>query len=92
MQVQVRGLYPKAALLPHDCVPNTFISLDENKVMKIYASVAINAGGIIFNNYTDSLNVIHKMQLHFAHFIILISGNQSAPRAFTKWEIFPLHM
>lgn len=53
----MRGLYPKAAQLAHDCIPNTFIALDENRAMKIYASIDIKAGETIFNNYTNSLTV-----------------------------------
>lgn len=59
-RIQVRGLYAKASLLAHDCVANTFIALDENQVMKIYASTDIMPGGTIFYNYTDSLSVTYR--------------------------------
>ncbi|XP_037027904.1 SET domain-containing protein SmydA-8-like [Bradysia coprophila] len=54
-EVPIRGLYPKAALLSHDCVGNTFISLDETRSLRIYSSVDIDAGKTIYNNYTFAL-------------------------------------
>lgn len=53
----VRGLYIQAALLAHDCIGNTFITVDNNKQLKVYASIDIQAGEIIYNNYTASLYV-----------------------------------
>lgn len=53
----MRGLYTQAALLAHDCIGNTFITVDNNQLLKIYASVDIKAGEIIYNNYTASLYV-----------------------------------
>lgn len=54
-EMPLRGLYPKAALLSHDCVGNTFISLDETRSLRIYSSVDIDVGKTIYNNYTFSL-------------------------------------
>lgn len=56
-EMPTRGLYPKAALLSHDCVGNTFISLDENKLLRIYSSVDIEVGMTIYNNYTFALSL-----------------------------------
>lgn len=53
----VRGLYPKAALMAHDCIGNTFITMDKHKELKVYASVDIKCGDIIYYNYTDPLMV-----------------------------------
>lgn len=53
----VRALYAQAALLAHDCIGNTFITVDNNKQLKVYASIDIRAGEIIYNCYTASLYV-----------------------------------
>lgn len=53
----MRGLYIQAALLAHDCIGNTFITVDNNQVLKVYASIDIKAGEIIYNNYTALLYV-----------------------------------
>lgn len=53
----VRGLYTQAALLAHDCIGNTFITVDNDKQLKVYASIDIREGEIIYNNYTASLYV-----------------------------------
>lgn len=43
--------------LAHDCIGNTFITVDNNKQLKVYASLDIKVGEIIYNNYTASLYV-----------------------------------
>lgn len=53
----MRGLYTNAALLAHDCIGNTLITVDNDKLLKVYASIDIQAGEIIYNNYTASLYV-----------------------------------
>lgn len=53
----VRGLYTQAALLAHDCIGNTLITVDNDKLLKVYACTDIKAGEIIYNNYTASLYV-----------------------------------
>lgn len=55
--IPIRGLYPTAALLSHDCVSNTFIALDSTRSIKIYSSVDITEGDPIWNNYTHALSV-----------------------------------
>ena len=52
-----RGLFPKAALLAHDCLPNTMISVDGDSNMRIFSTVPIPAGECIYYNYTRSLFV-----------------------------------
>lgn len=56
-EIPVRGLYPLAAMLPHDCVSNTFIAVDARRVLRVYASVPIARGETVFNNYTSALLV-----------------------------------
>lgn len=53
----MRGLYAQAALLAHDCIGNTLITVDNNQLLKVYASIDIKSGEIIYNNYTASLYV-----------------------------------
>lgn len=53
----VRGLYCQAALLAHDCIGNTFITVDNDRQLKIFAAVDIACGEIIYNNYTATLYV-----------------------------------
>lgn len=56
--IPIRGLYPRAALLSHDCVSNTFIALDSSRSIRIYSSIDIAEGDTIWNNYTHALSVI----------------------------------
>ncbi|KAL9875751.1 SET domain-containing protein SmydA-8-like isoform 1-T1 [Glossina fuscipes fuscipes] len=51
----MKGLYVQAALLSHDCVANTVISIDSSYRMKIYASQEIEPGQIITNCYINVL-------------------------------------
>lgn len=55
--IPIRGLYPRAALLSHDCVSNTFIALDSTRSIRIYSSVDIAEADSISNNYTHALSV-----------------------------------
>lgn len=59
----LRGLYVEAALMAHDCVPNTHLSIDEKFEMIIHASVNISKGQSIVYNYTGSLQVSKKFKL-----------------------------
>lgn len=56
-QLLIRGLFPNAALLSHDCVANTFITLDHENTLKIYAKCPIKKDDIITYNYTKLLYV-----------------------------------
>jgi SET domain-containing protein len=53
----LRGLYPKSALLAHDCVGNSTISVDSTFNLRIHASLDIKAGEVIYYNYTNALYV-----------------------------------
>lgn len=57
----MRGLYSQAALLAHDCIGNTFITVDNAKRLKIFAAVDIASGEIIYNNYTATLYVCRSL-------------------------------
>lgn len=56
-EIPVRGLYALAAMMPHDCVSNTFITVDATRNLRVYASVPIAAGETVYNNYTSTLLV-----------------------------------
>ncbi|XP_004517860.1 uncharacterized protein LOC101458132 [Ceratitis capitata] len=51
----LKGVYVCCAQLPHNCVPNTVVTIDEEFHLKLYASVRIRAGDIIYNSYTNPL-------------------------------------
>ncbi|XP_018566140.1 uncharacterized protein LOC108907098 isoform X2 [Anoplophora glabripennis] len=51
----LRGLYLEAALMAHDCVGNTHLSVDDDFVLTIHASVDIPEDSPIFFNYTNVL-------------------------------------
>lgn len=53
----LRGVYLKAALLAHDCVGNTHMSINDNNVLVCHASIDIKKGDVIYYNYTDPLKV-----------------------------------
>ncbi|KAJ8923433.1 hypothetical protein NQ315_001992 [Exocentrus adspersus] len=51
----LRGLYLQAALMAHDCVGNTHLSVDDDFLLRIHASVDIPEGTPIFFNYCNVL-------------------------------------
>ncbi|XP_001361024.2 SET domain-containing protein SmydA-8 [Drosophila pseudoobscura] len=51
----LKGVFICGAGLPHHCVPNTVVALDEQFNMKLYAAVPLNAGDVIYNSYTNPL-------------------------------------
>jgi hypothetical protein len=53
--VKVRGIYFKAAMMAHDCCPNTKHCFDETLEMKIIATKAIKKGEMILTSYTHPL-------------------------------------
>lgn len=53
----LRGVYLQAALLAHDCVANTHISINDRNVLVCHASTDIKKGDLIYHNYTDALKV-----------------------------------
>nr|CAI5824241.1 unnamed protein product [Callosobruchus analis] len=52
---KVRGLYPTAFLISHDCVPNTNHVDDENYKLTIRASKEIHSGQAITLNYAPTM-------------------------------------
>ncbi|XP_030026025.2 SET domain-containing protein SmydA-8-like [Manduca sexta] len=60
----LRGVYLKAALLPHDCVANTHMSINDNNLLVCHASVDIKKGETIYYNYTDPLKGTMIRQKH----------------------------
>ncbi|XP_016928682.2 SET domain-containing protein SmydA-8 [Drosophila suzukii] len=51
----LKGVFVCGAGLPHHCVPNTVVALDEQFNMKLYAAVPLQPGDIIYNSYTNPL-------------------------------------
>ncbi|EDV98138.1 SET domain-containing protein SmydA-8 [Drosophila grimshawi] len=52
---QLKGVYVCGAGLPHHCVPNTVVALDDQFNMKLYAAVPLATGDIIYASYTNPL-------------------------------------
>lgn len=92
-EIPVRGLYPMASLLPHDCANNTFITVDAAKVMRVYASVAIAAGETVYNNYTSSLLVRRQINSYLSIRLKLVDfrkGHRQPWRTSVAGQVFPL--
>ncbi|KAH8384725.1 hypothetical protein KR093_006485 [Drosophila rubida] len=51
----MRGIYMRAALFAHSCMPNLVTAIDEQRHIKVYANRAIAAGEILYNCYTNIL-------------------------------------
>ncbi|XP_062136266.1 SET domain-containing protein SmydA-8 [Drosophila sulfurigaster albostrigata] len=51
----LKGVYVCGASLPHHCVPNTVVSLDEQFNMKLYAAVPLEIGTVVHTSYTNPL-------------------------------------
>ncbi|XP_063625576.1 uncharacterized protein LOC134797279 [Cydia splendana] len=60
----LRGVYLKTALLAHDCVGNTHMSINDNNLLVCHASVDIKKGEPIFYNYTDPMKGTALRQEH----------------------------
>lgn len=58
--VPLRGLFIEAALMAHDCVGNTHITIDNSFKMTVFASIPIKKGQAILYNYTSPLWVRFK--------------------------------
>lgn len=56
----LRGLYLTPALMAHDCLCNTHLSVDDDFMMTIRASLPINEGDMITFSYTNGLQVTRK--------------------------------
>ncbi|XP_053679551.1 SET domain-containing protein SmydA-8-like [Anopheles nili] len=59
-----RGLYPRTSLMTHSCQTNTIIAVDGNSKLRLYASVAIKAGDLLYYNYTRVLFSTFERQTH----------------------------
>lgn len=51
----LKGIYVCGASLPHHCVPNTVVALDEEFNLKLYAAVPLESGSIVYASYTNPL-------------------------------------
>lgn len=51
----MRGLYRRAGLYPHSCMPNLVTAIDDERRIKVYANRFIAAGEILYNCYTNIL-------------------------------------
>lgn len=61
---KLRGLYVSAAMMSHDCKPNTRHVFEDNYQMLLIASVDIPKGGIISTTYTQTLQGTLQRRLH----------------------------
>jgi hypothetical protein len=52
--IKVRGLYLVAAMMAHDCRPNTRHAFDASNTMFVYATVDINKGESVTTTYTNT--------------------------------------
>lgn len=52
-----RGLYPKTALMTHNCMPNTLLSVDGYSNVRVFTTVPVKMGEILHISYTRSLFV-----------------------------------
>ncbi|XP_058457251.1 SET domain-containing protein SmydA-8-like [Malaya genurostris] len=60
----IRGLYPKAALMTHNCVTNTLISVDGQGCMRLYTTVPVQKGQLLYYNYTRCLFGTFERRAH----------------------------
>uniref|UniRef100_A0A182R8Y9 SET domain-containing protein n=1 Tax=Anopheles funestus TaxID=62324 RepID=A0A182R8Y9_ANOFN len=59
-----RGLYPRTSLMTHNCQTNTLIAVDGMSKLRLYASIAIKAGELLYYNYTRVLFSTFERQTH----------------------------
>ncbi|XP_058834417.1 SET domain-containing protein SmydA-8-like [Topomyia yanbarensis] len=59
-----RGLYPKTALMTHNCVTNTLISVDGQSCVRLYTTVPVRKGELIYYNYTRCLFGTFERRAH----------------------------
>ncbi|CAB3385479.1 Hypothetical predicted protein [Cloeon dipterum] len=62
--VKLRGLYPLASLMNHDCVPNTRHVFDRDDKMLVFATVDISKGSPVTSTYTHALWSTHQRRAH----------------------------
>lgn len=65
--ISLRGLYPLAALMNHDCIPNIRYVYREDKTMAVYAVKPIKEGEQVFNTYTKFLWGTNQRRVHLAY-------------------------
>jgi hypothetical protein len=63
----VQGLYPLAAVMNHNCIPNIRYAYGERSVMAVRASKKILKGEQIFNSYTKFLWGTQQRRVHLAY-------------------------
>ncbi|XP_017049346.1 SET domain-containing protein SmydA-8 [Drosophila ficusphila] len=51
----MRGLYRRAGLFAHSCLPNLVTAIDDERRIKVYANRFIAAGEILYTCYTNQL-------------------------------------
>ncbi|XP_017077826.1 uncharacterized protein LOC108112478 isoform X2 [Drosophila eugracilis] len=51
----LRGLYRRAGLFAHSCMPNLVTAIDDERRIKVYTNRFIAAGEILYNCYTNVL-------------------------------------
>ncbi|XP_050094257.1 SET domain-containing protein SmydA-8-like [Anopheles aquasalis] len=59
-----RGLYPQTSLMTHNCRTNTLIAVDGMSKLRLYASLNIMAGELLYYNYTRVLFSTFERQTH----------------------------
>ncbi len=57
-------MYKWSCLMAHDCVPNTFCSIDGEHRMRVTSAVPILKGQMITTSYTFSLDNTHRRRKH----------------------------
>ncbi|XP_059479054.1 SET domain-containing protein SmydA-8-like [Neocloeon triangulifer] len=62
--VKLRGLYPLASMMNHDCVPNTRHVFDSEDKMLVFATVDIAKGAAVTSTYTQALWATHQRRAH----------------------------
>ncbi|CRL02052.1 CLUMA_CG015278, isoform A [Clunio marinus] len=65
--ISLRGLYPLAAVMNHNCVPNIRYAYEKNSIMAVRASKFIPKGEQIFNSYTKFLWGTQQRRVHLAY-------------------------
>lgn len=52
-EMSLRACYMTACLFAHSCVPNIAVAVDDNHEMKVYTTVNVKKGDILYYNYTS---------------------------------------
>lgn len=56
-EVRIRALYPNAAMLAHNCVPNTRHYFGDNNELFFIATVDVKKGDVLYTTYGQALQV-----------------------------------